>query len=268
MSEKADEFWLAASIHRDTMVAKLNLLRDWNDVAAKLDECRRSITNVNCQNCERFRTFRNRCDRKYCPLCTPRLSWLRREKILFAVAKFHQPKHVVLTQRNTADLTKAHVKKHKANIVLLRRAKFAENWLGGFQNTELTNEGAGWHLHTHLLVEARWICAKELAITWANIVGQEFAIVKVKDARGASYLAELTKYVCKGSQVAGWTPEKIAQMILAFDRVRTWHCFGLLNGLDKEWKRYQAECRAPYRCECGSSSWKVNVQYDPHPFHA
>lgn len=270
MSNKAEEFWAASSMHRDTIVSKLRALRWYqaSRVAGVLDDCRRSVTNLVCLQCSSCITFRNRCDRKYCPLCTPRLSWLRAEKLRWFVrhAKFTQPKHVVLTTRNTTDLDKPTVLRHKKNLVRLLRSVFASEWGGGTCNLEVTNEGRGWHLHSHLLIQAKWIDAGQLAKTWAKIVGQEFAIVKVKDARESSYLNELTKYAAKPAQVAAWSGDEILDYIIAFDRIRTWWTFGVLNGLTSLWKRREREPTPG--CECGKCDWRPHVAYCPDANHA
>lgn len=135
---------------------------------------------------------------------------------------------------------------------------------GGFYRIETTNESRGWHLHMHVLVDARWVDARLLAQEWGAIVGQDFAIVCVKDARrggdyrGGDYLKELTKYVVKGDQLSSWTPTQISDFIDAFTGLRTFGVFGSLFSKRTEWKEFLTELRAGrVRCACGCSKFEI-----------
>lgn len=169
-----------------------------------------------------------------------------------------QPKHVVLTARNTETLTHRRVKEFKAAFARLRRSRFARNWRGGFYSLELTNEGRGWHLHLHALIDANWIDAKELAIQWSRYIGQDFAIVKVKDTRDRNYLAEVTKYVADGQQIATWTAEAVTEYVLAFAGLRTFGVFGSLYGRRKEFTDWlkQLQYERPV-CPCGCTRARI-----------
>jgi Replication protein len=202
--------------------------------------------------------FYNRCDRLWCPLCTPRLGRERKKSVEWWTQEITQPKHVVLTARNSADLTRETVRAFKAAFARLRRSKFAKNWRGGFYSLETTNEGRGWHLHLHALIDARYIDARQLAIEWARCIGQDFAIVKVKDARDRSYLQEVTKYVVKGSDLAKWTGQEIAMLVDSFTGVRTFGVFGTLYGKRTEFREWidalQLQSRA---CQCGCRNFRL-----------
>jgi hypothetical protein len=118
---------------------------------------------------------------------------------------------------------------------------------------EVTNEGRGWHLHLHCLINARWIDEAELALQWDNITNHMGRIVRVKDCRGESYLSEVTKYVVKGNQLAAWQPSQIEQFINAFDGKRTFGVFGSLYGQRTEFAEFIAGLKqAKPRCDCGS----------------
>lgn len=164
----------------------------------------------------------------------------------------------MLTVRNTEAITKEVVQRFKASFSRLRRLTFASNWNGGFYSLECTNESRGWHLHLHALIDARYIDSGQLARKWAQCVGQEFAIVKVKDARQSDYLAEVTKYVAKGSDLSAWSTPDLVAFIEAFDGVRAFGVFGSLYAKRTEWKEFLDELRAGrVRCECGCSTWRV-----------
>jgi hypothetical protein len=169
-----------------------------------------------------------------------------------------QPKHIVLTVRNIPDLTKQHVEEFKHWWARFRRRKFAANWRGGFYSLELTNEGRGWHLHLHALIDAKWIDSSQLAIEWSKCTNGAGNIVCVKDARRENYLAEVTKYAVKGVDLAKWSGTDIITFINAFQGVRTFGVFGTLYGARTKFAEFIASIRdAKPLCECGSS----NVNY-------
>jgi hypothetical protein len=213
---------------------------------------------LECTSCGKAKPFYNRCELGHCPLCQARLSRERKQSVEWWTRQVQQPKHVVLTVRNTAVFTKAYVVWFKAAWGRLRRSSLAAAWNGGFYSLEVTNEGRGWHLHLHALVDARWIDAKALAIKWAKLTGQDFSIVKVKDVRQADYLAEVTKYAVKGSQLASWEPTDIAAYIDAMSGVRTFGVFGKLYSIRAQWREFldslQKEMPA---CECGCQTYYV-----------
>jgi hypothetical protein len=169
-----------------------------------------------------------------------------------------QAKHVVLTARNTTDLTKEYILGIKEAFSKLRHRKFAKNWKGGFYSIETTWNGDGAHVHIHALIEAKWIDSGQLAIEWGKLVGQDFAIVKVKDARDRTYLSEVAKYVAKGSELASWTGDKLVAFIQAIADVRMFGVFGDLykkRSEIREFLDFLQELRN--RCECGCNNWRV-----------
>jgi len=202
--------------------------------------------------------FFNRCEQKFCPICAARLARERRETVEWWTKQIPQPKHVVLTTRNSETLSREKVRAFKAAFAKLRRQKFARNWLGGFYSLEVTNEGRGWHLHLHALINARFIPADVLAREWGKLVGQEFAIVKVKDCRDRSYLGEVTKYAVKGQQLAGWSGPDIATLFDAFERVNCFGTFGALFKLRAEFREHLDAIQSePAACPCGCTTFRI-----------
>lgn len=256
------EFWSRATTHKNSVAAKLRQAGRPVE-AARLEQCHSTFTVCRCNDCARVRRFPNRCDLGYCPECQPRLAWERKESVTWWCREISQPKHVVLTVRNTADLQPGHVHEIKAWFSRLRRRKFASNWTGGFYSLEVTNEGKGWHLHIHALVDAQWINASQLAQEWNSVTRGAGHIVKVKDARQHNYLAEVTKYTVKGSQLAAWTPDQISTFITAFDGQRTFGVFGSLYGKRTEWREWIDSVRdAKPRCPCGSCNVTYYSEHD------
>lgn len=249
-------------IWQQSILAKLDEAHR-NDLADKIRGCHTERSVRQCLGCKAHSIFWNRCEVKWCPVCAARLSRERRESVEWWTKTIKQPKHVVLTARNTDDLTRETITRFKAAFTRLRRSMFARNWQGGFYSLEVTNESRGWHLHLHALVDAGWIDSGMLAKTWARCIGQEFAIVKVKDCRNGDYLAEVTKYAVKGNELSTWSSPDIITFIEAFENVRTFGVFGSLYARRTEWKEFLDELRAGrVRCECGCDRWRVMSDHE------
>jgi hypothetical protein len=251
------ELWQKELHHFDSIVSKLDSLAR-HDLADKIRHCHSEKRIIECCGCYKRTVVYNRCDVAWCPICAPRLSFRRKERVAWWAVEIKQPKHVVLTVRNFERLDKKAVQTFKECWNKLRRRTFARDWKGGFYSLEVTNEGSGWHLHLHALIDCRFIPADELARQWASIVGQDFAIVKVKDCRREDYIREVTKYAVKGSELAAWTPQQIADFVTAFDGVRTFGVFGSLYGKQQEWRDFIDEQDSENaRCACGCNTYRV-----------
>lgn len=243
--------WSKQTIHKNSTAAKLRLAGMAQE-AAKLEECHTRYTIAVCQGCRAVQKFPNRCDLFYCAECQPRLSNDRRRAVEWWTREVKQPKHVVLTVQNIPAITKSHVQEFRKWWTNLRRSKFARNWAGGFYSLEVTNEGNGWHLHLHALVNAVWIDAVQLSEAWHRANNGLGRIVKVKDARSKNYLAEVTKYAVKGVQLAAWTPNLVAEFVQAFTGVRTFGVFGDLYGKRTEFAEWFKAVRdSKPTCSCG-----------------
>lgn len=255
------EFWSHHTAHKNSIAAKLREAGRL-DLAEKLEDCHAHYTVTVCKDCGRVGRFPNRCDCFYCAECQPRLSRDRQDAIGWWAARTHQPKHVVLTLRNQPEITREMIDEVKHWWKNLRARTFASNWVAGFWTLEVTNEGKGWHIHIHALIDAVWIDAAELSRQWDSVTNHNGNIVKVKDARGKEYLAEVTKYVCKASQMAKWSALDIRHFIEALDGVRTFGVFGELYGQRTEFSEWLKEIREHKPlCECGS----CNIRYYTEP---
>ena len=248
------EFWAAQTAHKCSTAAKLREAGR-TDLADSLDNCHSTFTVAQCNDCGKVQRFPNRCDQFFCAECQPRLSADRRKAVEWWVNLISQPKHVVLTVANLPTFSKGHVQEFKRWWSRLRRRKFASNWQGGFYSLEVTNEGRGWHLHLHALVDAKWIDAAQLATEWSKVTGGIGHIVKVKDARRADYLAEVTKYAVKGVDLAKWSGPDIVTFIEAFTGVRSFGVFGVLYAARTKFAEFIATLKdAKPKCDCGSCS--------------
>lgn len=206
-----------------------------------------------CRCCGAVETFEYRCDLKFCPRCQWRISKRREEKIRTWAQHIKQPKHLVLTQKNFPVLTKRVIRDHQKNLARFRRSKAFAEVRGGCVSVEITNEGNGWHLHSHWLLDVDWLDMVAVSKTWGELVGQSFAIVKVKDVRAKDFVHELCKYLAKGSEIASWAPDHIHQFVEAIRGRRFFFSFGALFKAGAKIREQLAFMkRSPEPCECGS----------------
>jgi hypothetical protein len=262
--------WAKCTIHKNTVAAKLREAGR-NEDALKLENCHTRYTIAVCSGCNRVNKFPNRCDLFFCPECQPRLSQDRKKAVEWWTREVAQPKHVVLTVQNVPDLTPFHIQEFRRWFTNLRRSKFARNWTGGFYSLEVTNEGRGWHLHLHALIDAKWIDSFGLSEAWMKASRGMGRIVKVKDARQTNYLAEVTKYVVKGVQLAAWEKEKIVTFVTAFNGIRTFGVFGSLYGARTkfaEWWKQIREKKPQCECGCCSARYFSEAEWLEHDFVA
>ena len=226
------------------------------DLATPLRSCHTEVFHRICLACGRHQELVNHCDRHYCPLCAPRLSARRAKDLQWWIRSLQQPKHVVLTIRNIDHLTTSEIRSLKTAFSRMRRCKFASNWNAGLWRMEVTNEGRGWHVHIHALIEARYIDNSKLSTYWNKYTDNRGYIVKVKDCRGTDYTHEVTKYVVKPSQLSTWTPEQIAEYCDAFNHERTFGTFGDLFKLHAAHAQFVREALNGVQiCECGCNDW-------------
>jgi hypothetical protein len=251
---KQDEFWARQTVYKNSLAAALREIGEVERADA-LENCHSYATVVQCNGCGVVRRFPNRCDKFYCPECQPHLQHERSKQVEWWARQCKQPKHVVLTIKNTETLSATDIDLIRDDFTKLRRSKFARNWLGGFYSLEVTNESRGWHLHIHALIEAKWIDAPQLAVSWHRITKGRGYIVKVRDVRDKSYLHEITKYAVKGSMLAAWQPADVMQFINAFEGKRAFGVFGSLYGVRTEFAEWIAVLKSGHKqCSCGSCS--------------
>jgi hypothetical protein len=213
-----------------------------------------------CKDCGETTSFEYRCNIKWCPRCQWRIANARQEKIAEWAKNVRQPKHIVTTQTNFQILTKRKIREHQKNLIRLRRSTCFDQVKGGCVSVEITNESRGWHLHAHWLVDARWIDASLLSQTWGHIVGQEFAIVKVKDVRGREFTHEICKYLAKGSEIASWPPEQISEFVQAIRGRRFFFAFGSLFASGREIRAaLLAKKTQQTPCDCGSTHFRFET---------
>jgi hypothetical protein len=247
-------------IFRQTIKAKLSGINDsnqyWNFCRCGEEDLYRT-----CKECGTVEKFPYRCNLKWCPACQWKIVEKRKDLLTLWSRRIRQPKHMVLTQRNFRMLTRSKLRAHTKALASLRRRKVFERVKGGCVSVEITNEGDGWHLHSHWLLDARWLDMDSVSRVWGKLVGQEFAIVKIKDVRNADYVQEVSKYVVEGSELAKWPAELIHEFVTAVRGTRFFTTFGSLRELSPQ-IRAEIFAAKPERkiCDCGCGEFLYEDQ--------
>lgn len=276
----------AADDFHETIRMKLSGLNDSNQFL-NFERCGHEQIYRTCKDCGKTESFTYRCNIKWCPRCQQRLTAIRRRVLQLWTRRITQPKHLVLTQRNLPVLTRKTFRQHTVALARMRRSKCFRQVKGGCVSTEVTNEGNGWHVHSHWLLDCRWLDMEKVSIRWGVLVKQNFAIVKVKDCRNLDYIQEVCKYVAKGDELAKWEPDQINEFTRAIRGIRMFSSFGSLWKLAPEIRReLAAEKPEPPSCECGSDEFSYEseagaiandadrmnqnkpVRHRPEPVHA
>lgn len=224
---RSGEMFRDDGLHHDTIAHKLRSVASGAQYE-RFKVCGQEVLFRVCQGCGKSRQVSTRCNLKWCPVCNWRLTDARKKVLQVWASKVAAPKHLVLTQKNIPILTRQVLRNVQKSLVRMRRSKCFGQVAGGCVSIEITNEAAGWHPHSHWLLDAPWLDMSEISKTWAGIVGQQFAICKIKSVEGESYVNEVCKYVVEGSAMAQWPAEIIWEFICAVKGRRFFFTFGNL----------------------------------------
>jgi len=118
-------FEFDAKIIRDSIVRKLTL-HGRADLVEGIDGCHRDAVYKRCTGCRVVKTFYNRCEQFFCPICAARLARDRRETVEWWTKAVGQAKHVVLTVKSIPVLTKSYVRTLKDDLRKLRNQKWCK----------------------------------------------------------------------------------------------------------------------------------------------
>jgi len=258
--QKEKTFWSDRKLELSSLQALLRKHRPLPKEFVTLMRCRTRENEhaMICENCGQPHVFDYHCNKRFCPCCAWQLSCERRKVLESCAHLLRQPKHVVLTARNDEELRRM-LLVVLAGVRKLRRRELMSQVRGGWCSFEITNEGRGWHVHAHLLIDAPYIPAPGLAREWASCVGQDFAIVKVKDAREKKYLAEVTKYTVKPSVFIKWEHEKRVEFVKSIRGKRMFFAFGHVAEASRNVRANIKESRGLHRTKCCVSELVTSV---------
>jgi hypothetical protein len=113
------------------------------------------------------------------------------------------PKHLTLTLVNVPVLTRKFVRTMRGNFKKLMHRKFyREKVRGGLYVIEAVNKGKGWHVHLHVVIDARFLPQRKVSRDWKDLTGSSIVWITKTRERDAA-LRELLKYVMKRPTVSG-----------------------------------------------------------------
>ena len=255
-AKRQTEGFESSEIFKLSIEAKLHKAGCQENWFRNMRRCGRESFVSMCAGCGKSEPRFYQCSNKICPRCNWRIAARRRDLLAKITAGMPETiLHVVLTQRNFYENLTEKIKKSRKHLLQLRRQKIFGKISGGCASMEITNEKKGWHLHWHLLLAAReFVPASELAKIWGNLVGQDYAIVKIKPVTEGSYLQEVCKYAAKGSDIVKWKPEEILTFAQAVRDVRMFTVFGQFAKVRKfaaNLVKQERAALAPRACACG-----------------
>lgn len=243
----------------DTLVSKLTGLLDTTQFE-NLKRCGHEKLYQTCRECGIVTEHTYRCWLKWCPRCQWMISATRAKKLTLWAATIEQPKHLVLTERNSAALTPSLLAGHLKRLRAFRRSACFRNVRGGCVTVELTNESRGWHLHSHWLVDVDWLEPAPIAARWGQLAGQDYAIVRIKDARALDYQIQVAKYVVKPAELVSWDPYQILEFVTAIRGKRFFFQFGsLLKARDLIRKAMERDRKLKI-CACGCCDFTYETE--------
>lgn len=265
--QQLDRLW-DRTIVKDQLTRRILSMDTTQPDGLALLRCHSKATRMTCKGCERSKVYWNRCERRYCPLCAPRLAKERQQQIEFWSTQIKRPKMLTLTARNVPLLTKEYLAWFKVCFRKLRAQKVWESVKGGMWSMEVTNQGRGWHVHLHVLIDAPFVPLGKIERAWSKLIRQAFAIVHIKELTGKGWIKEIVKYVSKPTEMIHWPDDQLKSYLATIDAVKMFGVFGTLYGARSEWTAFVASIRIQgMLCECGCSDWSFDAILDPPRCH-
>lgn len=160
-------------------------------------DCSVSFVRWQCADCQATRDLPLSCGQRLCPNCS-------RKRANRIVAKYHtaltnidQPKMLTLTYPSANSLTKDLLKQCTRQFASFRRSTlWKDNVEGGIAGLELTYGDAGWHPHTHALIDSEYIPVVQISRTWKKY-SKGAMVVDIRAVERESGVFEVVKYTAK-----------------------------------------------------------------------
>lgn len=193
-----------------------------------------------------------RCGDRTCPECRARDYYRLRDRYAPILRMIHRPKLITLTLVNYRHLTREGISRLRMCMKTLFH-RFEGVIRGGLYCIEVTNKGTGWHVHVHILADAKYIPQDELTAAWREITGDSYVVdIRAADSPDAG-LRYLLKYLSKKPDLGEGeeTEEDIRQTFNeAMKGVRLIQPFGSLYAYCPP--RENRPCPT-----CGESDWEL-----------
>jgi hypothetical protein len=239
------------------------------DLVQKLAGCGEPFRLV-CTCCGSKRSVEVQCRRRWCPSCAFAVQMDRLSRYRRAAEEMQWPLFITLTVPNSADPECIREVREKWGR-MRRRKLMVDRIKGGISTIEVTNTGAGWHPHLHVLADCKWLALHtpaptsldsegvrrqkydharlELSALWGQVISNPVAVVSALRKPAGECLRYALKYAIKGSDLIE-SKENIAPLIRVLSKSRMVSTFGSCHGrveADDEDERPAVTCG-----DCGS----------------
>ena len=236
-------------------------------LAAVLTRCAQPF-NLVCTNCGTTKQVEQGCKKRWCPVCAGKISAMRCAIYERAARAMQWPLAVTLTQPGDPSANGC-VRSHRKAITDFRRRNIITDTVrGGIIGIEVTNSRATWHVHSHWLIDCRWLALRtrqprsadtratvrklctaaheELSAAWATSLGIPQAVVWVERAWGKAVM-ETVKYAVKPAELIA-CKRPIGNLLREMHRQQLVNGFGSCYGQVGAWKKEMRAARPV--CEC------------------
>jgi len=193
--------------------------------ANDIRDCARTYLRYRCADCHAERDLALSCHQRLCPIC----SYARRNRILAtyhtALAEVKTPKMLTLTYHSQKDLTKDLIRQCHRQFAEFRHTRLWKDAVrGGITGFELTYGEAGWHPHSHSLIDADYIPVVELSREWRKH-SDGAMVVHIKAVQTQDGVEEVVKYTAKATSFYA-TPSLVRQYLDATRKTRFLTTYG------------------------------------------
>ena len=197
------------------------------------------------------------CGNRFCDVCGGRRRARVRKRLDYMVKNtphpaFHSLKALTLTVKSTPDLS-AQIKLLQDSFTRLRaRLWWKQRVVGGAYVIEVTHTEAGWHVHIHAILMAKFLPHSKLKALWKKVSGS--SVVWISGLKNEAAITYLTKYLTKSETATAFEGE----LRRAFKGVRMFQPFGQWQMLRDKSAVATCLCNS-----CGGGSWMLLE----HPEH-
>lgn len=180
----------------------------------------------------KVRIWIHRCGDRLCPLCAVFRQAKVEERVLAALNRIENPRHVTLTlQTFPGGSLKAALTHLRESFRRLRRnADWVSRVQGGIYSVEVTRnpKDGRWHPHLHIITSGEFFPQRLLSACWEVASrGSQVLWVCKADRHHARYLA---KYIGKPERLQDWPENAIREYAKEISSVRMIQTFGELHG--------------------------------------
>lgn len=207
-----------------------------------------------------YRIRASRCHDRFCTHCANIRAWDIQRALHARTAKIQKPMLITLTLVSKPKETlRQKIDEMKKGFRALRsHPLWGEAVSGGACFLEVTRGKCGdrWHVHYHIVADAKYMDQRRLSDAWRSITKDSFVVWIERPASGDG-VGYSAKYAAKGLDLSICvTPDLVDEVVLAFKGERTAFCFGDWYGTsfaaDIEEDRLDEEetASAPWRTIC------------------